>query len=136
VVLTGKVSADPKLSYSATATPECRLTLVVEEGKGEHTFSLFVPIFVYGAGAERVAEDINAGDLIAINDRLSWKSTLKKDGTKLGLCVTCFSVEVLVKVAEPVAAGAVDPKPELAPAPKKGKPRYPRWQPEPGVSKN
>jgi hypothetical protein len=58
VVLTGKVAdPGPKLTYSATsAKPECRLSLIVEEGKGEQTFSLYVPVFVYGAGAERPAE--------------------------------------------------------------------------------
>ncbi len=41
VVLTGKVAdPGPKLTYSATsAKPECRLTVVVEEGKGDQVFS-------------------------------------------------------------------------------------------------
>jgi hypothetical protein len=117
VVLTGKCGdPSPKLTYhAASAKPECRLTLIVEEGKGEQTFSLYVPVFIYGAGAERVAAEVDAGDLLAVDGRLGWKSTLKKDGTKLGLCVTTFGVEILVKAE--VAVAALDLEPELEPEP-------------------
>jgi single-stranded DNA-binding protein len=142
MVLTGKVAdPGPKLTYSTTsAKPECRLTLVIDEGKGEQVFSLYVPVVVYGAGAERTAEDVDAGDLIAVDGRLGWKSTLKKDGTKLGLCVTTFGVEVLVKAEVPVAAGGLETNHELEPVetPSKTmrKPRYPKWKPTPAESAN
>jgi single-stranded DNA-binding protein len=98
VVLTGTVAEPgPKMTYSPASKPETKITLVVSEGKGEQTFNLYIPVFVYGAGAERVAEEVDAGDTVAVDGRLSWKSTLKKDGTKLGLCVSAFGVEVLVK---------------------------------------
>jgi single-stranded DNA-binding protein len=98
VVLTGTVAdPGPKLTYSPAAKPETRLTLVVSDGKGEQVFHLYVPIFVYGAGAERAASEVDAGDTVAVEGRLSWKSTPKKDGTKLGLCVSAFGVDVLVK---------------------------------------
>jgi single-stranded DNA-binding protein len=99
VVLTGKCAEPgPKLTYNATsAKPECRLTLIVEDGKGDGGFSLYVPVFVYGSGAEKASEEVDAGDVIAVDGRLSWKSTLKKDGSKLGLCVSTFGVEILVK---------------------------------------
>jgi single-stranded DNA-binding protein len=142
VVLTGKVAdPGPKLTYSATsAKPECRLMLVIDEGKGEQVFSLYVPVFVYGAGAERAAEDVDSGDLIAVDGRLGWKSTLKKDGTKLGLCVTTFGVEILVKNEMPDAAREIetDPEPEVGEPPPKTvrKPRYPKWKPTPAESSN
>jgi single-stranded DNA-binding protein len=98
VVLTGQVAEPgPKMTYSALATPETKFTLIVSEGKGEQVFHLYVPIFVYGTCAERAAAEIDAGDTVAVEGRLSWKSTLKKDGTKLGLCVSSFGVDVLVK---------------------------------------
>jgi single-stranded DNA-binding protein len=100
VDFTGTVEAPgPKMTYSASAKPETKFTLVVSDGKGEQTFNLYVPVFVYGAGAERAAEDVDAGDTVAVEGRLSWKSTLKKDGTKLGLCVSTFGVDVLVKAS-------------------------------------
>jgi hypothetical protein len=84
--LTGKgADPGPKLTYkAASAKPECKLTLMVEEGRGEQVFCLYIPTFVYGSGAERAAEKVDADDIIAIDGRLSWKSTLKKDGSKLG----------------------------------------------------
>jgi single-stranded DNA-binding protein len=141
VVLTGKCAEPgPKLTYSATsAKPECRLTLVVDKGKGEQVFSLYVPVFVYGAGAERTAEEIDAGDFIAVDGRLGWKSTLKKDGTKLGLCVTTFGVEILVKAEVPVAAGDLEtePEPESGEPPPKARRRgYPRHARAGGFDQN
>jgi hypothetical protein len=143
VVLTGKCAdPGPKLTYSAaSAKPECRLTLVVEDGKGEQAFNLYVPVFVYGHGAEVTAEEVNTGDLIAVDGRLSWKSTLKKDGTKLGLCVSCFGVEVLVKAEvsddAPVAAEVIPAdEPTPAPPPKVRRRSYPKAALQGGFSQN
>jgi single-stranded DNA-binding protein len=117
VVLIGKCAdAEPKLTYNAaSAKPECKLTLIVEEGKGEQKFLLYVPIFVYGNGSEVAGEEVDAGDLIAIDGRLSWKSALKKNGSKLGLCVSCFGVEVLVKAEVPVEVTAGSMETSLSP---------------------
>jgi hypothetical protein len=74
VMLTGTVEdPGPKLTYNAAAKPECRLTLAIVEGKGDQEFRLFVPVFVYGAGAERTAEDVGSGDLIAVEGLCSAK---------------------------------------------------------------
>jgi single-stranded DNA-binding protein len=148
IVLIGKCAEPgPKLTYNAaSAKPECRLTLIVEEGKGEQVFSLYVPVFIYGPGAERAAEEVDAGDLIAIDGRLSWKSTLKRDGSKLGLCVSTFGVEVLVKTEVAVGVTAdLEPPPEsestTEPPVKVRKPRYSKasqqpWTPRGLVSEN
>lgn len=102
VVLTGQVAEPgPKMTYSSSGKPETKLTLVISEGRGDQTFHLYIPVFVYGNGAERAAEDVDAGDTVAVEGRLSWKSTLKKDGQKLGLCVSTFSVDILVKAEGP-----------------------------------
>jgi single-stranded DNA-binding protein len=101
VSFVGRVTdAGPKLSYSEAGKPECRLTLMVQElGKEGQAFRLFVPVFIYGPGAEVAAADVEGGDLIAIDRRLAFKSTLKKDGSKLGLVVTAWGVEILAKAA-------------------------------------
>jgi single-stranded DNA-binding protein len=142
VVLTGKCAEPgPKLTYNATSKPECRLTLMVEDGKGEQTFCLYIPTFVYGTGAERTAEEVDSGDIIAVDGRLRWKSTLKKDGTKLGLCVSCFGVEVLVKAAvsdETMAEAELIPEPEppQEPSPKVRRRSYPKTALAGGFSQN
>src|SRR5918992_3767062 len=100
VVLTGVVAEPgPKMTYSSSAKPETKFTLIVSEGKGEQTFNLYVPVFIYGTGAERAAAEVDTGDTVAVEGRLSWKSALKKDGSKLGLCVSTFGVDGLVKAA-------------------------------------
>jgi hypothetical protein len=147
-VLTGKCAdPGPKLTYNpASAKPECRLTLIVEEGKGEQTFSLYVPVFIYGPGAERAAEEVDAGDIIAVDGHLGWKSTPKKDGSKLGLCVSTFGVEILIKAEVPVEvttdlkrAAEAEPTPDPPARPRK--PRLPKhlqrpWTPTGLVSDN
>jgi hypothetical protein len=105
IVLTGTVEEPgPKMTYSSSAKPETKFTLVVSDGKGEQVFNLYVPVFVYGTGAERAAAEVDVGDTVAVEGRLSWKSALKKDGTKLGLCVSTFGVDVLVKAVGSNAA--------------------------------
>jgi hypothetical protein len=143
VVLTGMCAAPgPRLTYNqASVKPEAKLTLIVSEGKGEQTFNLYVPVFVYGSGAERAAEEVDSGDLIAVDGHLSWKSTLKKDGTKLGLCVSTLGVEVLVKAEVPDEAMV---EPELMPAdeltpeppPKVRRRSYPKTALQRGFSPN
>jgi single-stranded DNA-binding protein len=110
VVLVGHLTdAGPKLGYSERGTPECRLTLMLtEQGKAGQTFNVFVPVFIYGDQAEHAASTLDAGDLVSVDGRLSWKSALKKDGTKLGLCVTTFAVDIISKAPTPVAAEEED----------------------------
>jgi single-stranded DNA-binding protein len=103
VVLVGTIAdAGVKLGYSDTGKPECRLTLMLtEQGKAGQTFNVFVPVFIYGDQAEHAAEMLDAGDTIAVSGRLSWSARLKKDGSKLGLSVSTFSVELLTKAPTP-----------------------------------
>jgi Single-strand binding protein family len=148
VVLTGTCAEPgPKLTYNqASAKPEAKLTLIVSEGKGDQDWRLFVPVFVYGAGAERAAEEIDAGDVIAVDGRLSWKSTLKKDGTKLGLCVSTFSAEILVKAEVPIETSVdealiPEPAPTAEPPVKARRRSYPKalgkpWTPSGLLSEN
>jgi single-stranded DNA-binding protein len=107
VVLVGKVTdTGPKLTYSEAGRPECRLTVqVIEAGRAGQPFSLFVPCFVYGPGAETAAEQVNGGDVVAVDGKLSWKSTPKQDGSKLGLCVSAFGMEVITKAIAIVGTG-------------------------------
>jgi single-stranded DNA-binding protein len=111
VVLIGTVAdPGPKLTYSDAGRPECRLTLMVSEPstRGKEDYRLFIPVFCYGTSAEPAAETLETGDLVAVDGKLSWSSKLKQDGSKLGLCVTTFSVEIITKapaMAETAGSG-------------------------------
>lgn len=65
----GKVTdAGPKLTYSEQGKPECLLTqLLTEPSKAGQEFSLFIHVSVYGTGAEQVAEQVDAGDLVSVD---------------------------------------------------------------------
>ena len=112
VVLIGTVAdPGPKLTYSDAGRPECRLTLMASEPskRGKEDYRLFIPVFVYGTSAESVAESVDAGDMIAVQGKLSWSSKLKHDGTKLGLCVsTGRGADIISKAPTPVAAEEED----------------------------
>ncbi len=47
---------------------------------------------------------VETGDNVLVDGKLGWKSTLKKDGSKLGLVITSWTVEILSK-----GAAAVEP---------------------------
>jgi single-stranded DNA-binding protein len=99
VLLLGTVAdPGPKLAYSERGSPECRLVLkLTEPSKARQEFSVFIPVYVYGSGAESVAEPVDAGDLVSVDGRLGWKGALQKNGCKIGLVVSCFGVELITK---------------------------------------
>jgi single-stranded DNA-binding protein len=89
VLLVGQVAdAGPKLSYTSEGTPECHLTLLLQEtGKSGQVYKLFVPVEVYSAHGEWTAEHVNAGDVVLVDGKLKWKSTIDKQGAKQGRMV-------------------------------------------------
>lgn len=105
VLLDGRVTNEgPKLSYTPEGHPQCALTVLVEEANKEGAmFRLFVPVEIFGAHAEWVAEHVNVGDRVLIDGKLKWKSWLDKQGEKQGrLGVMGWQVSLLV-VSPPAA---------------------------------
>ena len=77
VALCGRLTdAGVKLTYLPSGSPEAAWTLVVEEPSkdGQHVFKLFVPIVVYGARAEALAETLEPGDLVTVQGKLGWRA--------------------------------------------------------------
>ncbi len=78
VALCGRVTdAGVKLTYLPSGSPEAKFTLVVEEPSkdGQQTFRLFVPVMVYGARAEALAETLDPGDLVTVQGKLGWRAS-------------------------------------------------------------
>jgi single-stranded DNA-binding protein len=96
-IISGKISEyGPKLRYLMSGKPELSFTLCCEEpGREGQTFTLYVPVTLYGPQAEPLAETLEAGDHVLINGKLSWVKKSGKDGDKSSLAVTTFAVEVL-----------------------------------------
>jgi single stranded DNA-binding protein len=107
VIVAGQVTeAGPKLTYSSEGTPQCRLTLVVEEaGKDGHVYKLFLPVEVFSAHGEWAAQHVNAGDTILVDGKLKWKSWMDKKGEKQGrLAVMAWQVSLLGTPASMVSS--------------------------------
>jgi hypothetical protein len=127
------------LKYDSQSRPELRFTLEQRDGE----FCLWLPCCASGAAAERLASELEDGQHVILS---SAKLCYRKRSTKLGdqsrMEILVWSIERLsdsahdertemgerhssaVEIVSPGGAGA-------AALPKKGKPRYPKWKPEP-----
>lgn len=129
-------SAGPKLRYDERSHPTCTFWLAVEEankdGQAHHTY---IPVEIIGKYAESAAESLERGTECLVEGRLQYRKSIGKDGKeKAGLVLTSWYVTIgsPALAGVPVAARSDDGatrEPEAAPKP--GKPRYPKWKPEP-----
>jgi single-stranded DNA-binding protein len=132
------------LKYDAEGKPEARWTLQqTAYATDGQAWQLWLPCCASGKAAERLATELEDGMHIVItNGRLCYR----KRGTKAGgeqsrLEVLVWAVDRLTTMpqaetlAETDSSGPVDTATLTAASrpqePKKGKPRYPRWRPEP-----
>jgi single-stranded DNA-binding protein len=141
-VLSGRISDyGPKLRPLPSGKWELSFTVCCDEpGRDGQIYTTFIPVLVHGAACEPLAETLEPGDIVHVTGKLSWTKKVSKGEEKSGLAVTTFGVEVLVKaeVSNTVTAeleSTVEPEPTTSP-PKKGKPHYPKWKPEPAGSVN
>jgi hypothetical protein len=97
--LAGQVSSyGPRISYTEQGKPQTAFTLVLQKGQ----FKTFVPCLIVGAKAEAMWETLEAGDLVLLDDSLSWKAGRTKDAGRLQ--VVAFDVEILVKAPAPLSS--------------------------------
>jgi single-stranded DNA-binding protein len=108
-VISGRISDyGPKLRYLDSGKPELSLTLCCDEpSRDGRTFTLYIPILVYRAQCETLAETLEGRDLVLVTGRLAWtKRQTKKDSEKAGLAVSTFGVEVLHRATLGATAAA------------------------------
>jgi single-stranded DNA-binding protein len=136
VLASGRVQS-LALKYATDGKPELRFTLDQEE----NGFHLWLPCCAFGATAERLASDLNDGDVIVIT---SGKLTYRKRQTKFGeqsrLEILVWTVERLSEMppSSPVeqrspeidSAGRVEPALKHEAARSLKRRAYPTWQPE------
>jgi single-stranded DNA-binding protein len=92
-----------QLRYTPNAKPLASMTLVLEEpGFGERSttsFKTFVPVKVVGPQAETAAQELEPGDTVILEGKLSFEAGKTKESNRL--VVTTFNVErLLAAVAE------------------------------------
>jgi single-stranded DNA-binding protein len=96
-VISGRISDyGPKLRYLESGKPKLSFTVLVDEpSRDGRTFVLYVPVTVYGAQCEPLAETLEPNDFVLIIGKLAWTKKPTKAGEKASLAVTCFNVEKL-----------------------------------------
>lgn len=85
VVLIGRLTKDPELSYTPTGVAVCNFTLAVDRSfknaKGEKEAD-FIPIVVYRKLAELCSEYLAKGKMAAVDGRLQIRTYDAQDGQR------------------------------------------------------
>ncbi len=85
VILIGRLTRDPELSYTPAGAALCKFTLAVDrpfsnqQGQRETDF---IDIIVWRQEAERVAQHLSKGRLTAVQGRLQIRSYETQDGQR------------------------------------------------------
>lgn len=84
VVLIGRLTKDPELSFTNSGVAVCKFTVAVnrrfkKEGQQEADF---IPVVVWNKQAESTSNYMSKGSLIGISGRIETRSYEAKDGTK------------------------------------------------------
>ena len=118
VILTGRLTKDPELKYSASGTAYCKFTLAVNRMKKDDPAD-FILCSAFGKTAELIAEYVRKGHQLGVQGRLQ-QDTYEKDGEKISKTgVTVDKIEFLESnktestTSEPKKSNKVNPKPDL-----------------------
>lgn len=84
VILIGRLTKDPELSYTPVGSPVCRCTIAVDNynSKSKEKSADFVPLVIWGKQAENTATYMLKGNQIAVSGRIRTRNYDGKDGIK------------------------------------------------------
>jgi single-strand DNA-binding protein len=118
VLLTGRLTRDPELKYTASGTAMCRFGLAVNrrykdsksgEWKDDTTF---VNCVIWREAGERVGKVVKKGSPVHVEGRLRSYEYQDKDGNKRsGIEVEARRVQILEKASSADASGGGEPEP-------------------------
>ena len=118
VLLTGRLTRDPELKYTASGSAMCRFGLAVNrrykdaktgEWKDDATF---VSITIWKEAAERCGKVLKKGSPVHVEGRLRSYEYQDKDGNKRsGIEVEARRVQILEKASSAGSSGVGDPEP-------------------------
>ena len=118
VILTGRLTKEPELKYSASGMAYCKFTLAVNRMKKDDPAD-FIFCSAFGKTAELIAEYVKKGNNLGVQGRLQ-QDTYEKDGEKISKTgVTVDKIEFLENnktestTSEPKKSNKVNPKPDL-----------------------
>ena len=111
VILTGRLTKDPELKYSASGTAYCKFTLAVNRMKKDDPAD-FIFCSAFGKTAELIAEYVKKGHRLGVQGRLQ-QDTYEKDGEKISKTgVTVDKIEFLEGKKENETSTNGEPKAE------------------------
>ena len=125
VLLVGRLTRDPNVAFTQKGQAVCRCDIAVNRRYLDKTTNewkddtVFVPVVIWGAAAERCKDRLKKGTPVSVEGRLTLSEYTDKTGqTRKNLQVTASRVQIL----EFGAAGASGFSEEVSPAAKEDVP--------------
>jgi len=79
----GRLVADPELKFTpGKGTANTTFKIAIDDGFGENKKTNFIPIVVWGKGAESAANYLTKGSQVGISGKIQTRTYDAKDGTK------------------------------------------------------
>ena len=114
VILIGRLTKDPELSFTPSQTALCKFTIAVDRQSKEEKTADFIRIVVWGKQAENCDRYLFKGKQVAVNGRIQTGSYKDKDGK------TVYTTDVIANNVE-FLGGRTEEKAELLPEEDLGK---------------
>ena len=117
VLLTGRLTRDPELKYTASGTAMCRFGLAVnrryKDKSGEFKDdTTFVNCVIWREAGERVGKTVKKGVPVHVEGRLRSYDYQDKEGNKRsGIEVEARRVQILEKASSAGSSGVEEPEP-------------------------
>lgn len=95
VILTGRLTADPKLSYTPSDKSVCSFTLAVDDGRDSEgkRKAQFIPCVAWGKTAELIDQYFTKGKPLTVTGKITVRS-YEKDGERRYMTeVVCNGIE-------------------------------------------
>lgn len=117
VLLTGRLTRDPELKYTANGTAMCRFSLAINRRYKDKTGEFkddttFVNCVIWREAGERVGKTVKKGSPVHVEGRLRSYDYQDKEGKKRsGIEVEARRVQILEKASAAGSTGAAEPEP-------------------------
>ena len=104
VILIGRLTKDPELSYTQSQTALCKFTVAVDRQSKEEKTADFIRIVVWGKQAENCDRYLYKGKQVAVNGRIQTGSYKDKSGN------TVYTTDVIANNVEFLGSKQEEPK--------------------------
>ena len=108
VILIGRLTRDPELSFTPSQTALCKFTIAVDRQSKEEKTADFIRIVVWGKQAENCDRYLFKGKQVAVNGRIQTGSYKDRDGK------TVYTTDVIANNVE-FLGGKTEAEPKQEP---------------------